>query len=144
MSKTTFPRGGCWFVVVRMEKEYALMSEKGGPLVGFKTLQEARDHFEIAYDRRHGSTYERSMSACIHYIFFAPKVVHIKTKRELVSFAAKPPQSVSWWTPAGGMDGVLLDKKKGAALYRKATLVRLMKSEQEYVERYGSTEAVPT
>ena len=129
-------------VVVRMQKDYVLMSEEG-KLTAFQSLQQARDYFEIAYDKRHGSTYERSMSACIHYIFFEPRVINVKSKKELKTLVAKPPQSLSWWTVAGGMEGLLLDRKKGAALYKKATRVRLIKSEQEYVERYGNKDAEP-
>lgn len=139
---SSWPRGGCFLIVVRMDKEFALMQSRGS-LLGFTTLQGARDHFEIPYDSRHGSTYERSMSACIHYVFFAPRVVHIRTQKELKALAAKPGQIIQLTTVAGSMAGILLKRKEGRQLYKKATPVRLIKSEDEYAERYGSLDADP-
>jgi hypothetical protein len=129
-----------------MDKEYAFMREHGGGIVGFETLQKARDYFEIPYDKRHGSTYERSMSACIHYVFFQPQIVHVGSRTDLQMYFVKPRQAVSWQTMAGSMDGVLLDRKKATALSRsrKAVPVRLIKSEDEYREHYGSLKAEPS
>jgi hypothetical protein len=40
----------------------------------FKTVREALDYFEKGYAGNHSRGYESSMSACLHYIQFHPKV----------------------------------------------------------------------
>ncbi len=133
MSESSWPRGGVYLVLITMGEDVAVMYDsRRMEVIGFDTLQAACDHFEVAYDRRHTSgNYERSMSACVHYIFFAPRVFFVRYKKDLVALAQEPLELVEQQTVAGSMTGLLLKRKEGRAVYEKATAVRLIKSEQE-------------
>jgi hypothetical protein len=43
-------------------------------ILGHDTEKEARAYWEESYNRKHVQSYEGSMSACIHYIMFSPRI----------------------------------------------------------------------
>ena len=54
-----------------------------GEIHGFTSLEKALDYFESTYNEAHGGSYEKSMSAIIHWITFNPVVVSIYSVSEM-------------------------------------------------------------
>jgi hypothetical protein len=82
------------------------IDEKPYPVHAFKTSEEATGFFEEAYNRKHNSGYEASMSACINFIQFQPKIIKINGMEDLKKIAADPPKLVSIGGVAGWMTGI--------------------------------------
>jgi hypothetical protein len=52
--------------------------DKEGTIYADKTPEETIKTIEGTYNNMHGRSYESSMSACIYYMFFNPRVVTVK------------------------------------------------------------------
>ena len=67
-----------WIIVLKFDShEYVMLTGVGGGVAvhAFPTETAARAYFEDAYSRNHCRSYEASMSACVHYILFQPRIV---------------------------------------------------------------------
>jgi hypothetical protein len=54
-------------------------------ILGFKSLQKGLNYFTDAYNANHDRSYEASMSACINFISFAPRIARFRSIEELKS-----------------------------------------------------------
>lgn len=97
-------------------------------ILGFENKQKALSYFERSYNKRtsHG-TYEQSMSACVHFIFFTPKVIEFDTLEDLVALLKTPINCVKLNNVSGWFTGFECNAK-GKELYKsnKATTARLV------------------
>lgn len=73
---------------------YVLLGDDNG-VIGFDSLRRGLDYFERAYNDNHSRGYEKSMSACLNFIAFQPKVVGIKNVRDLADRIVGSSQSVA-------------------------------------------------
>ena len=75
------------FVAVLKTSEgyFLILNKKGDELtiLGWQSLKEAIDYFEDGYDNNHRRGHEASMSACINYIQFQPRILSFDTLQEL-------------------------------------------------------------
>ena len=62
--------------------------DKEGTIYADKTPEETIKTIEGTYNNMHGRSYESSMSACIYYMFFNPRVVTVKDIDEIKNFIA--------------------------------------------------------
>lgn len=63
-------------------------------IMGWENLKDGLNYFTRGYNQAHGRGYESSMSACINYISFNPKLVQFKDLQELVEklLGSEPPR----------------------------------------------------
>lgn len=70
-------------------KVYLLMThdnDSGKYLIhGFESLNKGLSFFTNSYNRAHDRSYESSMSACINYIFFKPRIAKFDSIKQLES-----------------------------------------------------------
>jgi hypothetical protein len=53
-------------------------------IVGFETEEKALEYFTGGYNRMHDRGYESSMSACINFISFCPKIVGFNSLEKMI------------------------------------------------------------
>lgn len=109
---------------------YLMANDEESPvtILGFHNKQEALDYFEKAYHQRTSQgTYEQSMSACINFIFFTPKVIEFDTLEDLVALI-KTPVNCSRLSHVSGFFTGFECNAKGRELYAsdKATTASLV------------------
>lgn len=126
-------------VLLRYSGKIFLMTNRDGSVSGFASVKEAQDSFEEGYNRNHRRGYEASMSACVHFIFFEPKVLELKdesieTLKEIVGEG--PYSNCSLVTVAGRMTGIELPEDRWH-LHEKAIRVGLIDERSQLEEREG-------
>jgi hypothetical protein len=66
-----------YIVLVKSENKIWLLLSDNKSIVSFHTPVEGTKWFEKAYQERHARSFEASMSACIHHLFFQPSIVEV-------------------------------------------------------------------
>jgi len=63
------------------DDQYYILLSNDSPhtIVGFKSVQEGISYFTRTYNRSHARGYEPSMSACINFIEFRPRIVEFES-----------------------------------------------------------------
>jgi hypothetical protein len=114
---------------------YIMTDQDTKSVVGFKNSVTAARHFEQPYfERTMGDNYERSASACIHFIFFTPKVMEFDGINNLAKLLAPPPYDVyTCHTVAGQMTGIKCNEE-GKKAYESAIEIKLMPTPRWRVE----------
>lgn len=85
-------------------------------VVGFETQRKGCAYFTGAYDRNHARGYEASMSACVNFIEYAPRVIRVGSVAELrAKVVAAPPRLVQLHSVSGHY--FALTCRRGAAAY---------------------------
>lgn len=80
----------------KSEGEVFIHCDQQGRILVSETPAEIVKDMENTYNEFHARNYESSMSACIHYIFFQPRVVTVKDIEEIKEhIAAEQPRHVS-------------------------------------------------
>jgi hypothetical protein len=76
-----------YVVILNTSDKYWLMLHKDGPhaysVLGWNNLDKALAYFEEGYRQSHQRNYEGSMSACINYIQFQPRIVEFADLADL-------------------------------------------------------------
>jgi len=84
-----------------------IMADKDNSIMSFESTQKALDFFETPYNDNHKRSYEASMSACIHYIFFQPIIITVKDIEEITNkIAAANPKNYRMHHISGTMYGI--------------------------------------
>lgn len=65
---------------------YLMLSRKDGVvgILGWTHLQDALSYFTACYDSNHRRSYEASMSACINYIEFHPRILEFNGLQDMI------------------------------------------------------------
>ena len=101
---------------------YLMLSRDGDQLTiaGWSTPEEAKGYFERGYNNAHDRGYESSMSACINFIQFTPKIVTFPTLEALVEalgIVEGKSEAVRLSSISGWMDALILDQEKAKAVW---------------------------
>lgn len=121
-----------FFVALIKTEQHISFMTNDGVIQGWTSLQKALDYWTGGYNRKHRSSYEGSMSACIHYISFQPRVIQVPgdTEEERLEFLKSqvdlPASLMTFSNVSGRMQGVPLSAEKGLALYETGTSPDLM------------------
>jgi hypothetical protein len=103
------PKDPRFLVLVRGggKKDVYIMATDDGVVQGFVTDKDAKDYFLHSYESGYSRSYVGSMSACIHFLQYQPRVVGFKDLDDIKQrIASDPPRLVSLWGEAGGMKAV--------------------------------------
>lgn len=98
-------------VLVRVDGQFYLMADKDGVVCGFPSRAKALAHFRPYTNATRFGTYERSMSACVHFLVFAPMVVSVTQEwmQQHLDLNEEGRFGVArLYSVAGSMNGVLL------------------------------------
>lgn len=121
-----------FFVALIKTEQHISFLTNDGVVQGWTSLRDALAYWTNGYKRKHGSSYEGSMSACIHYISFQPRVIEIPgdTEEERLEFLNSqvdlPASLMTFSNVSGRIQGVPLSAEKGPALYETGTSPDLM------------------
>jgi hypothetical protein len=97
----------CLVLVKGSDENVYIMATKDGAIQGFKNIKSAKKYFSDIYDEAHSLSYERSMSACIHYIQFMPRVVEFEDFENVKNcIAAEEPHLFVLHSIAGSMNAI--------------------------------------
>lgn len=112
-------------------ERFFLMTDAEDIVHGFTSETAALRYFEDAYNRKHRQSYEGSMSACIHSIFFQPSVIPMgrgmtKLEKLIARNEAGQFEIVTSSSVAGRMSGIRLKLDEGRAAWEKGTQPRLI------------------
>ncbi len=109
-------------VLVKADGDYYLKLTDDNTLAWFPTVEEGLASFTHQFDGHHARSYEGSMSACIHYIYFQYALVPFESvdtmKKALIS--SDPPEVTQLSHVSGWMTGIKADRKKAAPIWEKA------------------------
>lgn len=126
-TKPQTPTYPLYFAMFQAERAHLLMTSHDGSIEAFATEQEAMDFFTKGYNRSHQRSYQGSMSACIHYIFFQPVIVRFDSDTALKAALEGPPYSlVTAHNIAGSMCGFQLKEEAVTLLKTQGTSVKLI------------------
>lgn len=118
-------------VIVLYDGTYSLMTDHEGVVVGYTSEAKALASFEDAYERKHRQSYEGSMSACIHSLFFQPSVITIRGTEDLEPLVKRDEDGTvglaEMRTVAGSMTGLVLNLEAGKAAWERGTKPRLIR-----------------
>jgi hypothetical protein len=118
-------------VVVLYDGTYSLLTDHEGVVVGYESVAKAVASFEDTYERKHHQSYEGSMSACIHSLFFQVSVIPIRGTTDLEPIVKRNEDGsvdiASMRTVAGSMTGLVLDPEKGKAAWERGEKPRLVR-----------------
>lgn len=108
----TGPEKTTYVVLVETSQGTLMLSDDDGLIAGFETEQAALAMFEDGYNSKHRQSYEGSMSACVNWLLFRPKVVPITGVNDLLQrfFLSEKTQAVRLGSVAGFMTGLLCDR----------------------------------
>jgi len=97
-----------FIVLIKTNKGVFILaqSEKGNAVQAFKRREEALGYFEDAYNDKHSSGYEGSMSACINWMFYQPSVVEVVGLEDIKTIAAEEPRLFHLQNSSGSMTGI--------------------------------------
>lgn len=117
-----------WLVLSKNKEEIYALTVEDGAIRVFDTEKDALSTFEKMYSRGCRSTYESSMSACIHYIHFQPRVVGFTTEEELRDrLLGEPPyRTVQMTSAAGRMSGMHCTQPGVEELYASGSNPKLI------------------
>lgn len=109
-----------WVAMVKGEARlFLLMTEEPVHLIrGWKSEAEAAAYFTDSYNRKHDQSYEGSISACIHFIQYQPKILRFKDMEELkATLLTDDIQLYSLWAVSGGFTAIECHNSKAQAAY---------------------------
>jgi len=98
--------------------EIYLMLQEDFAVAAWKSEYDAMQYFEKGYREAHVSSYERSMSACIHMVTFRPVIVHFDSIEEVEEMLEKPMIPATLSNVAGRMN-VIACNEKASSKYEK-------------------------
>ena len=106
---TTMPKK-FWVVCITCDKKKYIMLNDDYKVMAFGKKKNAHKYFEQSYEAAHHRSYEGSMSACVHFIMFQPEVVGPVDIDQIKEAVGTGSQAYSLMSPAGAMNGMLLEK----------------------------------
>lgn len=112
--------------LVRVEDDYYLKLNPDDTIAAAPSVKEGVAAVEEAFNRKHATSYEGSMSACVHAMFFGYSLVEAKSVEDLKAKLLDPtiPDSehriYSLQNVAGYMRGLKADRKKAARIWKAA------------------------
>jgi hypothetical protein len=96
-----------YIVLINTGKAIFIMATDDNYIHAFKTQKEALNYFEDGYQTCHKRSYESSMSACINYIGFRPRVIFIPNLDFVKNhIGEKVPRLMNLRSVAGFMKGI--------------------------------------
>lgn len=108
------------------EKDVYIMASDEGKIHGFITEDEANKYFLRAYEEKHSQSFEGSMSACVHFIQFQPRVVGFEDLEDIKRrIASDPPRLVLMVGQAGGLNAITC-RPEAYEIWNKAESVPLI------------------
>ncbi len=101
-----------FILLVEVNDAFYILSDDDGTVCGYDTEKAALDMVEGGYNSSHRRGYEASMSACVNWLFFKPKVVSTTGTDDLLARFFLTPQctAVRLGSVAGSMTGLLCDR----------------------------------
>lgn len=86
---------------------------------GWKSVNEALSYFELAFERAHNRGYEPSMSACINFIQFQPRVVTFAGLQDMIQKLGLTPNEKPYrlHSISGSYDVLPLKAELAAVVY---------------------------
>jgi len=98
-------------------RHFLLMTdEEPHQVQGFRSVRAGCAFFTDAYNRNHDRGYEASMSACVNFIEYAPRVIQVRSVAELrARVGGDPPRLVQLHSVSGHY--VALRCRPGAKAY---------------------------
>ena len=90
-------------VMIQNDDKTFLMLHKDYSVAAWMSEYDAMQYFEKPYREAHTHTYERSMSACIHWLTFKPRVVHFNSIEEVEKILVKPMRPATIHNVSGWM-----------------------------------------
>jgi hypothetical protein len=111
----------------RSEGRLYLGSDKDGVLCGYPSLEDAVSSVEKQYEERHKRSYESSMSTCIFWIFYSPKVVQVASLDDIRDRVIDMKKAAvhTCRNVSGAITGVLCTGPHAAELYNSGIESRL-------------------
>jgi len=107
-------------------KQVFIMANDDGTVRGFTDERQARNCWRRSYDAAHARSYEGSMSACIHFMFFQPRIVRFKDLQDIKDrIASDPPRLVQLSHNSGFMKAITC-RKEAYAIWKAAEPVPLI------------------
>jgi hypothetical protein len=121
-----------YYVVVKTNdpEAYTLLTDHEGAVRQFDSQRAGLRYFEDAYDQKHRQSFEGSMSACIHAIFFRPAVVGFESLGDLGTIVQRDEDGamhlVSMRNNAGSIWGIPCKRDDGRATWEKGAQPRIV------------------
>jgi len=111
------------------EGKVYIQTDKENAVVGYPTSIEAVKSFESMYFDAHSRGYERSMSACMHFITFKPAIHVLDDIQEIVAnnVAEIPFKTFRVSSGAGQLSGILCTGKYAKDWHDKGITPELVK-----------------
>lgn len=117
-----------WCVLVKInlkgKDEYFLEmirseeDRKKWEVLGFKSEQQGMDYYQKGYDKKHLGSYESSMSACVHFLFFHPSIIRVAEGiKGLQKLVGKNPGLKNYSHISGFYTGIPIDEKIAVTLW---------------------------
>ncbi len=107
-------------LIVRDASVY-IMTHRDGSIQCFENDVEGVRYFEKGYNDSHNTGYQQSMSACMHYISFQPRIISLSTEQIETILLGEPPWSnFSLGSIAGTMSGIKCEGPEAKEIYDRA------------------------
>lgn len=106
-------------------KYYLLLVRENNSILAYPNVAEGVRTFEDAYNAKHDQSYEASMSAALHHIFYQPSVINVPTQQE-VADAVFDGRATEIRSIAGAFIGALLKDEIGKQWWDKGIKPRLI------------------
>lgn len=94
------------FVLIKFDGRIFIMADDKFNISAFTSVKSAIKHFESEYDNSHVRSYEASMSACMHFIQFQPRIVVAYFDVIKNEIAAEEPRGFELNCISGFMKGI--------------------------------------
>lgn len=106
-------------------KYYLLLVKEDNAILAYNNVTEGVRSFEDAYNAKHNLSYEASMSAALHHIFYQPSIINAPSQDE-VQEALFDGRATMVRSVAGSFLGALLKDDIGKQWWDKGIKPRLV------------------
>ncbi len=117
-----------WFGLVKSAGKIYILADKDG-LTAWLSEHDAINYWEVPYHRATRHSHLKSMSACIHYIQFEPRVIGFNDIESLKESELIKPQGQHYLLQlsgeAGACTALLCTGKKAKQIYAKGRIPSL-------------------
>jgi hypothetical protein len=80
-----------YVALIKMTEILGVMCNREGVIQAFTSKKKGSDYFEAAYNSGHNRGYEASMSACLNFIQFQPKIIKVNDTEDLTKLLGTGP-----------------------------------------------------
>lgn len=132
----------CCIIFFKFEEHIYVLVNEDKTICGFQSFEAAMTAISTPYHQNHRRSYEASMSACYHFIFFQPRVGRA-TVEELRGDVIVPETARLYRcsTIAGTLMGVRCEGPGAQKAYESATPAELVEGRRS--AKLGEPEAAP-